>query len=204
MIETTTLSRRNLKFSPTALSAKEFVDMIMQDIETAKKTYFEMTSKDAEARYEREKKDYAKQRNNAISKLISQSFEKYKKEYYRQRWLKKEIAKWPEELKRSYFHNGEHLTFIDWSMEPWNNGTSSVSLTGNSEEGIRKFFENKFKQDYNNKYFSKCTGWEIVCTCRPRVKLILSPELEAQWKEDERKLGEAISRFYRGTNYWGD
>ena len=89
-------------------------------------------------------------------------------------------------------------------MEPWNNGTSSVSLTRNSEEGIRKFFENKFKQDYNNKYFSQCTGWEIVCTCRPRVKLILSPELEAQWKEDERKLGEAISRFYGRSKYCGD
>ena len=78
------------------------------------------------------------------------------------------------------------------------------AVTEIKPSGIRKFFENKFKQDYNNKYFSQCTGWEIVCTCRPRVKLLLSPELEAQWKEDERKLGEAISRFYRGSNYWGD
>jgi hypothetical protein len=57
----------------------------------------------------------------------------------------------------------------------------------------------------NNKYLHGCTGWCIVFDKYDHyLKLELSEELEAQWKEDERKLGEAISRFYRGTTYWGD
>lgn len=204
MIEITTLSRRELTAKPTTLTSNEFVDMIMQDIETAKKTYFEITSREADERYERNKRDYLIRRYNAIDMIISQSFEKYKREYYRKRWVEKEIAKWPEEYKRSCWDKGKELTYVDWSMEPWKNGTYCVSFKHCTEECAREFFTNMFKNDYNNKYFSQCTGWEIVISQRPYFRLILSPELQSEWDADEKRLCDSINRFYSNSNYWGD
>lgn len=204
MTETTTLSRRDLGFSPTALSANEFVNMIMHDIADAKEAYLEISTRDAEAAYERDKKNYIERRNKAINKIMEESFVKYKREYYRQQWLKKELAKWPAKLERSHWHNPDHLTYIDWSMKPWEMGTKSVSLVRNTEEEIKEFFRNRFKEDFDNKYFSQCMGWEIVVNQRPYFRLILSPELQAEWNADEKRLSDSVTRFYSGSNYWGD
>ena len=203
MRDYTVLTRRELTSAPTTLTVEQFVEMIMEDIETAKKTYFELTSKRAEERYEADKKRYAEQRAQEIEKIIKRSYAKYQREYYRLRWVEKEIAKWPEEYTRKYWHNPSTLTYIDWSMKPWENGTSCISFN-RGEDIVRDFFKNRFTADFNNKYFSQCLGWEIVITQRPYFKLILSPELEAEWAADEKRLSDAISRFYAGSNWWGD
>lgn len=204
MIEITTLTRRELTANPTTLTSNEFVDMIMQDIENAKKTYFDITTRKADARHERNKQEYLKRREEKIAAIIKQSYEKYTREYYRKHWVEKELAKWPEEYKRSYWDKGEELTYVDWSMEPWKNGTYSVSLIRRTEEEIREFFANCFNDDFNNKYFSQCMGWEIVVNQRPYFRLILSPELQAEWDADEKRLCDSINRFYSNSNYWGD
>lgn len=204
MIEITTLTRRELTTNPTTLTSNEFVDMIMQDIENAKAAYFDITTRKADARHERNKQEYLKRREEKIAAIIKQSYEKYTREYYRKRWVEKELAKWPEEYKRNYWDKGEELTYVDWSMEPWKNGTYSVSLIRRTEEEIREFFANCFNDDFNNKYFSQCMGWEIVVNQRPYFRLILSPELQAEWDTDEKKLCDAINRFYSNSNYWGD
>ena len=203
MRDYTVLTRRELTSAPTTLSVEQFVEMIMEDIETAKKTYFEMTSKRAEERYEADKKRYAEQRAQEIEKIIKRSYAKYQREYYRLRWVEKEIARWPEEYKRNYWHNPDTLTYVDWSMKPWENGTSCISFN-RGEDIVRDFFKNRFTADFNNKYFSQCLGWEIVITQRPYFKLILSPELEAEWEADEKRLSDAISRFYATSSYCGD
>ena len=204
MKDMTTLVRREIEGTPVNFTVDQFVEMIMQDIETAKQTYFEKTSQEAEARYERDKKDYFERRNKAIQKIKEESYKKYTREYYRLRWVEKEIANWPEEYKRGYWHKGEELTYVDWSMEPWKNGTYSISLNRRTNEEVRGFFADMFKNDLDNKYFSQCNGWEIVVNQRPFFKLILSEELENAWKADEKKLCDAINRFYAGSNYWGD
>lgn len=203
MRDFTTLVRRELTSSPTTLTVEQFVEMIMEDIETAKKTYFEMTSKRAEERYEADKKSYMERRVREIEKIITNSYKKYTREYYRLRWVEKEISKWPEEYKRNYWHTPDTLTYVDWSMKPWENGTSSINFS-RGEDIVMDFFKNRFNEDFKNKYFSQCSGWEIVVTQRPYFKLILSPELEAEWEADEKHLADAISRFYAGSNYWGD
>lgn len=203
MRDYTVLTRRELTSASTTLSVEQFVEMIMEDIETAKKTYFELTSKRAEERYEADKKQYAGQRARKIEKIIERSYAKYQREYYRLRWVEKEIARWPEEYTRKYWHNPDTLTYVDWSMKPWENGTSSISFS-RGEDIVRDFFKSRFAEDFKNKYFSQCSGWEIVVTQRPYFKLILSPELEAEWEADEKRLSDAISRFYAGSNYWGD
>ena len=203
MREFTTLVRRELTSVPTTLTVEQFVEMIMEDIETAKKTYFDITSKRAEERYEADKASYMRKRAKAIETIIANSYKKYTREYYRLRWVEKEISKWPEEYERNYWHNPDTLTYVDWSMKPWENGTSSISFN-RGKDVVRSFFEYQFKENFNNKYFSQCSGWEIVVTQRPYFKLILSPELEAEWEADEKHLADAISRFYAGSNYWGD
>jgi hypothetical protein len=203
MRDYTVLTRRELTSAPTTLSVEQFVEMIMEDIENAKKTYFEMTSKRAEERYEADKKQYAEQRAQEIEKIIEKSYVKYQREYYRLRWVEKEIARWPEEYTRKYWHNPDTLTYVDWSMKPWENGTSCISFS-RGEDIVRDFFKNRFTDDFNNKYFSQCLGWEIVITQRPYFKLILSPELEAEWEADEKRLSDAISRFYATSSYCGD
>lgn len=203
MRDYTVLTRRELTSAPTTLSVEQFVEMIMEDIETAKKTYFELESKRTEARYESDKKRYEEQRTQEIEKIIKRSYDKYQREYYRLRWVEKEIAKWPEEYTRKYWHNPSKLTYVDWSMKPWENGTSCISFD-RGDDIVRDFFKSRFNEDFNNKYFSQCSGWEIVITQRPYFKLILSPELEAEWAADEKRLSDAISRFYAGSNYWGD
>lgn len=204
MTETTTLSRRDLGFNPTALSANEFVNMIMQDVETAKQTYFEITSRKAEERYERDKKDYFERREKAIAKIVEDSYKKYTIERYRLRWVEKESSKWPMEFKKTYWHKPEELTYVDWSMKPWKMGTSCISFTRNTADEVKEFFKDMFLNDYNNKYFSRCTGWEIVVNQRPYFKPILSDELEAEWKADEKRLYDSINHFYSNSNYWGD
>lgn len=203
MRDYTVLTRRELTSAPTTLSVEQFVEMIMEDIETAKKTYFDITSKRAEERYESDKKKYSERRTREIEKIIEKSYAKYQREYYRLRWVEKEIAKWPEEYTRKYWHNPDTLTYVDWSMKPWENGTSCISFN-RGEDIVRDFFKSRFTEDFNNKYFSQCSGWEIVVTQRPYFKLILSPELEAEWEADEKRLSDAISRFYANSTYWGD
>lgn len=203
MNEITTLIRRELNSAPTELTVDQFVDMIMEDIESAKSTYLALTTQKGNAQYEKDKQAYLKRREEEIAKIIKRSYEIYKREYYRLRYVEREIARWPEEYKRSYWHEPKHLTYVDWSMKPWDNGTSSINFS-RGKDIVRNFFENRFKEDFNNKYFSQCRGWEIVLTQRPYFKLILSPELEQEWKDDEHRLADAISRFYTGSNYWGD
>jgi hypothetical protein len=204
MIEITTLTRRELTANPTTLTSNEFVDMIMQDIENAKKTYFDITTRKADARHERSKQEYLKRREEKIAAIIKQSYEKYTREYYRKRWVEKELAKWPEEYERSCWDKGEELTYVDWSMEPWKNGTYSVSLNRRTNEEVREFFADMFKNDLDNKYFSQCMGWEIVVNQRPYFRLILSPELQAEWDADEKRLYNEITRFYSSSTYCGD
>lgn len=204
MRDVTTLVRREIEGTPANLTVEQFVEMVMADIEVAKQTYFEKTSQEAEARYERDKKDYFERRNKAIEKIKEESYKKYTREYYRLRWVEKEIAKWPEEYKRGYWHKGEELTYVDWSMRPWEMGTSSISLNRRTDEEVREFFVDMFKNDFDNKYFSQCNGWEIVISQRPYFKLILSEELENEWRSDEKRLSDSVARFYSGSNYWGD
>jgi len=58
----------------------------------------------------------------------------------------------------------------------------------------------------DNKYFKVAKGWilEDHHHSRPQIKLILDESMEAEFKNDEENLGNAIAEFYKGTNYWGD
>lgn len=193
------VSREFVK-SPAELSKEEFIKMAIEDVEVAKVEYRKWSEEVTEQRYKEDCEEYAKRREQRILDITNTSYKKYKREFYRQRWVEQEIAKLPETLARGYWHVGHDLTDIRWDLKPWDNGAHDIDLKRDLEYVFGYLYDEAIK----NKYFLQCTGWSIVEDFSTEFKFHLSEELQKEWKEDERKLGEAISRFYANTKYWGD
>ena len=186
--------------NPADLTKEEFVRMAMEDVEKAKPAYREWSDKVAEEKYKDDCASYAERRAQRIENIVKDSFKRYKRESYRVRWMDQEIAKIPEVLERGYYHKGRDLTSIRWDLKPWDNATSYIDLSRDLEYVFGYLYDEAIK----NKYFLQCTGWSIVEDFHTEFKFHLSEELQAEWKADEKKLSDAISRFYAGSNYWGD
>lgn len=186
--------------NPAELSKEEFIKMAIEDVEVAKVEYRKWSEEVAEQKYKKDCEEYAKHREQRILDITNISYKKYKREFYRQRWVEQEIAKLPKTLTRGYWHTSRNLISIKWDLKPWDNGCHIVRLDRNLECVFGYLYDEAIK----NKYFLQCTGWSIVEGSSTEFKFHLSEELQKEWKEDERKLGEAINRFYSGSNYWGD
>lgn len=193
------VSREFVK-SPAELSKEEFIKMAIEDVEVAKVEYRKWSEEVTEQRYKEDCEEYAKRREQRILDITNTSYKKYKREFYRQRWVEQEIAKLPETLTRGYWHVGRDLTDIRWDLKPWDNGAHHIDI----RRDLEYIFGYLYDEAIKNKYFLQCTGWSIVEDFSTEFKFHLSEELQNEWKEDERKLGEAINRFYAGSNYWGD
>lgn len=193
------VSREFVK-SPVELSKDEFVKMAIEDIEIAKVEYRKWSDEVAEQKYKKDCEEYAKLREQRILDITNTSYKKYKREFYRQRWVEQEIAKLPKTLARGYGHIGRDLTSIRWDLEPWDNGAHYIDIRRGLEHILGRLYDEAIK----NKYFLQCTGWSIVEDFSTEFKFHLSEELQKEWKEDERKLSEAINRFYANTTYCGD
>jgi len=193
------VSREFVK-SPAELSKEEFIKMAIEDVEVAKVEYRKWSEEVAEQRYKEDCEMYAEHRKQRIRAITNVSYKRYKREFYRQRWVEQEIAKLPETLARGYWHVGRDLTDIRWDLKPWDNGAHHIDL----RRDLEYIFGYLYDEAIKNKYFLQCTGWSIVEDFSTEFKFHLSEELQNEWKEDERKLGEAINRFYAGSNYWGD
>ena len=182
------------------LTKEEFIDMAIADVEVAKVEYKKWSEEEAEKRYQADCVTYAERRVKRIDDIINNSYKRYKRESNRLRWLEQEIAKVPETLGRGYYHVGRDLTGIHWDLKPWDNGCHLIDL----KRDLTYVFGYLYDEAIKNKYFQKCTGWSIVEDFHTEFKFHLSEELEAQWKADEKRLSDVISRFYAGSNYWGD
>lgn len=193
------VSREFVK-NPAELSREEFIKMAIEDVEVAKVEYRKWSEEVTEQRYKEDCEEYAKRREQRILDITNTSYKKYKREFYRQRWVEQEIAKLPETLARGYWHVGRDLTDIRWDLKPWDNGAHHIDI----RRDLEYIFGYLYDEAIKNKYFLQCTGWSIVEDFSTEFKFHLSEELQNEWKEDERKLGEAINRFYAGSNYWGD
>lgn len=108
--------------------------------------------------------------------------------------------------------NGDNYIFFDLDVEPYQNGISSSCIldTDTDEEKARSCF----KEIKDKKYFLLAKGWEFryetregnnyKSSFRPEIKLIFDPEVEQQYKNDEKKLADDIARFYADCRYCGD
>lgn len=191
---------REFTKNPNDFTKEEFIRMAIEDVEAAKVEYRKWSDEVAEQRYNKDCEEHAKRREQRILAITNDSYKRYKREFYRQRWVEQEIVKIPEILSRGYYHKGHDLTSLKWDLKPWDNGTHLIEL----KRDLEYVFGYLYNEAIKNKYFLQCTGWSIVEDFSTEFKFHLSEELQNEWKEDERKLGEAISRFYAGSNYWGD
>ena len=134
-MEDTTLTSRPIGKKLSELSKKEFVTMFIEDIEVAKVEYRKFTDLCAKEKYEKEKKFWEENREKTIKSIIEYSFEKYKREFYRVRWVENEIERLPKTFEETwnifqkYYYEGRDLTSISWDIKPWENGCSVISLT---------------------------------------------------------------------------
>lgn len=199
-----TFVTREFGKNPADITREEFIKMAIEDIEKTKVAYRKWSDEVADQRFEEYKKSYAERREQRMLDIINTSYKKYKREYYRARWVATEIAKiekkYPICPERLYAHIGQDLTSVRWDIKPWDNGSHLVTL----DRDLEYVFGYLYDEAIKNKYFLQCTGWSIVEDFSTEFVLHLSEELQAEWKADEKKLYEAITKFYAGSNYWGD
>lgn len=196
---------RNFEKNASEITKEEFIQMMMEDILAAKEAYRAWSDKTAEEKYIADSKIYAERRQQAIDRIIENSYKKYKREFYRLRWVEKMMSCYPEVMEKdSYSHFGHDLSSIRWDIKPWYNGCSRI-MSDHIEDTLLYTLGHLYKEAIKNKYFLQCSGWSIVeSLSSAEFKLHLSPELQEQWKADEHKLAESIAKFYEGCTYWGD
>ena len=195
-----TFVTREFGKNPANITKEEFIKMAIEDIEKAKSAYKIWSCERAEERYKKDSERHAEYREKKIQDITNASYKKYKREYYRQRWVMQEIAKIPRYIKRGYCHTGKELTIISWNYKPWDMFRAQIDVERNTERDL----EYIYNELISNKYFLHCTGWSIVEDSLTEIKLHLSEDMMEEWKADEKNLSDAVSSFYEGSNYWGD
>lgn len=199
-----TFITREFGKNPADITKEEFIKMIIEDVEKVKVAYRQWSDEVAEQNFAEYRKKYSERRDQMMLDIINASYKKYKREYYRARWVATEIAKIEEKYPRCpdrlYLHIGRDLTSIHWDIKPWDNGCRVIDVERNIEYTLGYIYDEAIK----NKYFLQCTGWSIVENNSTEFKFHLSEELQAEWKADEKKLADDINRFYASSNYCGD
>ena len=194
------------KFNKNAseITRDEFIAMMRADIEATIAKFRTWTAIVGDKKYQEDNEAYKIRRAEKVEQIISESYKKYKREYYRLRYVEREIASLPENLIRNSIYDGRELSSISWDIKPWSNGCSLI-MSDHIEDTLLYTLGHLYKEAIKNKYFLQCTGWSIVeSLSTAEFKLHLSAELQEQWKADEHSLAESISRFYEGCTYWGD
>ena len=181
------------QFEAGSLSRDQFIDWLAEDIMTAK-------AKCDAAERMTVRKAWRKAKNDMTMQLRKFYSGRYKKRSTIDKHVAEELTEWTEKNRWRYKFYG--MGSLKFSISPWQNGGCFyIHIDRDMIEYIGKMWD----MHLDNKYLCGCTGWFIVVDGYSQyLELILPNELEAQWKEDERKLGEAIGRFYAGSNYLGD
>lgn len=194
------------KFNKNAseITREEFIAMMRADIEATIAKFRTWSAIVGDKKYQEDNEAYKIRRAEKVERIISESYKKYKREFYRLRYVDREIASLPENLIRNCAYNGRELGGITWDIKPWSNGCSLI-MSDHIEDTLLYTLGHLYNEAIKNKYFLQCTGWSIVeHLSSAEFKLHLSPELQEQWKEDEHKLAVSIASFYEGCKYWGD
>lgn len=194
------------KFNKNAseITRDEFIAMMRADIEATIAKFRTWSAIVNDKKYQEDNEAYKIRRAEKIERIISESYKKYKREYYRLRYVEREIASLPENLIRNSIYDGRELGSITWDIKPWSNGCSLI-MSDHIEDTLLYTLGHLYKEAIKNKYFLQCSGWSIVeSLSSAEFKLHLSAELQEQWKADEHHLADSIAKFYEGCTYWGD
>lgn len=199
-MKTAILISREIKCSE--LTKEQFVDMMGQDLTNALHEDIRIFKPIEEERYnERKRNDFETTEKRAKEYAVK----RYKSVKWQEKYIKREM----DDLAKSYETKWKQFSFypvsyFDFDVEPWSNGISGYCILHPCE--TKEHLEQCFEYIKDNEYFKAAKGWQLIDhrNSRPEIKLILDEEMETKYKNAERGLSEAISRFYAGSNYWGD
>lgn len=195
---------RKFNKSASEITRDEFISMMRADIEATIAKFRTWTAIVGDKKYQEDNEAYKIRRAEKVEQIISESYKKYKREFYRLRYVEREIASLPENLIRNSIYDGRELGSITWDIKPWSNGCSLI-MSDHIEDTLLYTLGHLYKEAIKNKYFLQCSGWSIVeSLSSAEFKLHLSAELQEQWKADEHHLADSIAKFYEGCTYWGD
>jgi hypothetical protein len=142
---------RNFEKNASEITKEEFIQMMMEGILAANEAYRAWSDKMAEEKYIADSKIYAERRQQAIDRIIENSYKKYKREIYRLRWVEKMMSCYPEVMEKdSYSHFGRDLSSIRWDIKPCDNGCSRI-MSDHIQDTLL----------YTLVHL-QCTGWSIV------------------------------------------
>ena len=179
-------------FEAGSLTREQFIKYIKTDFIAAKMVYDAL---EATAAHKRRREAQQK----ALENIKAELAKKYKRQSTRDKYAMPMFEEWKERNQWRFRPN--EFTYADWSIRPWENGGCiSISVNDLTDEFLGSIYD----KSIDNKYFLGCVGWEIVEKGRTYFKLKLPEALQAEWDADEKKLSDEISRFYAGSNYWGD
>ena len=188
--------------SGAELTKDEFIQMLMEDFSVARVAYRKYSDRKAEESYQKDCENHKNRREQRIQRIIDDSFKKYKREFYRLRWVESEMKKVPSEVleRHPYSHFGHDLDSIKWDMKPWENGCRIFNVVIDLEQRLGNLYDEAIQ----NKYFRNCTGWSIVEDFSTEIKFHLSEQMQEEWRADEKRLADDIARFYADCRYCGD
>lgn len=178
------------------LTKEQFVEMMMEDLRNSVIKSEEVFKPFEEAIHNTNMTDIRKYVENRARNFASN---KWKTEKRREKYVADELAK--VNSHPFIFHP---VSFFDFNVEPGSNGISDNCIlnVNSTEEHLGRCFE----AIRNNRYFLAATGWELVenRSFRSKIKLILSPEIEAAYRGETEALNKAMDEFYKNTNFYGD
>ena len=186
------------------LTREQFIQMIMEDINTTKIEFRKHSDLLAEEDYQKSVQCHKSWRNTQIERIIEKSYKKYKRETNRIAWVERESAKIPETIERNpIYHSGRDMNSISWDIKPWENGCSLINVEGD-ESKLAERFGILYDESINNKYFRGAIGWSFFGDRSVDLKLTLTEELQQEWTADVSNLTKAIMDFYATCSYCGD
>ena len=194
----TLLRHENIKCGK--LTEEEFCELIEADLKEAAKIYADARKPEKEAA----SKAYMELRRKQLTEYAEK---KWKTEKKRNEYIENAMAN----LNASRSLYDDKLDFVDFDVEPWENGIHGTCILHPSK--IKAEAPRCFADIKDNKYFKRATGWAIkyeankdsLRSCfRPYIDLLGDESLKKEMAEDRKRLADAITSFYANTNYWGD
>lgn len=202
---TITLVSRNINCS--TITEEKFVSSMFSDFLEAQEKYNELYIPEWEAA---KVKNFFNRLNYVRNHATKIAEKKWKTEKKRTAYVEGEVTKARKEYKMDNFYYD--LSFFDFDVNP-----GEMGISGDCCISYRELTPNKLRRCFaavkDNKYFKKAMGWKLTykahensyqVSFRPRIKLIVDAETEAQMKKDADDLTASVNKFYKGCTYWGD
>lgn len=195
------LNARNIECSK--LNKEEFVKLLSEDLKIASDNYYEIIAEEVAKSKEREINYYRERYTKEAEK-------RYKRKSNQERYFNELFEKEMNRINRQYNSENRNNSFeIDVEFGKMGRSWNTIIETTNLENNLNDCF------DYikENNFWVNSNGWSIeymtsnnslINSWRISIKLILPEELENEAKRLNKELADSVSRFYAGSNYWGD